>query len=123
MGTRYSPPRHHPAIPHPGYTPLPHLAVYRAPHRPYTEVKEAVGLRSVAQLSLYDHFSGSRGMTEGYNLRIAGNPNDHKSIPGTKKAGVSNPWTGHLFSQQSSIKCQITLILDHGISEGRDMGI
>ena len=41
-----------------------------------------MGLKSVAQLSLGDHFSGLQGFTEGYNLGLAGNPNDHKGIPG-----------------------------------------
>ena len=43
-----------------------------------------VGLKSVAQLTLDLLFSGSEGMTEVYNLAIAGNPNDHFFIPGTK---------------------------------------
>ena len=43
-----------------------------------------VGLILVAQLSLYVHFSGFQGITEGYNLCTAGNPNDHNDIPGTK---------------------------------------
>ena len=42
------------------------------------ETKHAVGLRSVDQLSLYVHFSEIQGITEGYNLEIAGNPNNHK---------------------------------------------
>ena len=44
----------------------------------------AVGLKSVAQLSLDVHFSGFQTMTEVYNLRNTGNPNDHKYIPGTE---------------------------------------
>ena len=60
----------------------------------------AVGLKSVRQLSLCGHFSGFRVMTEVYNLLEAGNPNDHKCIPGTEKAGVSNPWTRGVLSQQ-----------------------
>ena len=47
-------------------------------------VEEVVGLRSVAQLTLGVHFSGFRGITEGYNLDIAENPNDHNCIPGNK---------------------------------------
>ena len=43
-----------------------------------------VGLISVAQLSLFVHFSGFWGITEGYNLVKAGNPNDHFVIPGTE---------------------------------------
>ena len=41
-----------------------------------------VGLNLVAQLTLGAHFSGFRGITEVYNLYIAGNPNDHNTIPG-----------------------------------------
>ena len=44
----------------------------------------AVGLKSVDQLTLYASISDIRGITEGYNLRIAGNPNDQFFIPGTK---------------------------------------
>ena len=43
----------------------------------------AVGLISVGQLSLSAQIWGFRGMTEVYNLVIAGNPNDHLSILGT----------------------------------------
>ena len=43
-----------------------------------------VGLRSVDRLSLVGHFSGSRGITEVYNLLIAGIANDHKLIPGNE---------------------------------------
>ena len=46
--------------------------------------KGVVGLKSVAQLTLRAHFSGFQGITEGYNLLVAGNPNDHNSIPRTK---------------------------------------
>ena len=41
-----------------------------------------VGLNTVGQLSLYAHFSGFYGITEVYNLATAGNPDDHKYIPG-----------------------------------------
>ena len=44
----------------------------------------AVGLISVEQLSLYDHFSGFTGITEVYNVARAGNANDQKYIPGTE---------------------------------------
>ena len=60
------------------------------PYMPYValllaaRLKEAVGLKSVDQLSLGTHFSGFRGMTEVYNLSIAGNPNDHFYIPGNE---------------------------------------
>ena len=42
----------------------------------------AVGLISVHQLTLSVHFSGFGGMTEVYNLAVAGNANDHNLIPG-----------------------------------------
>ena len=41
-----------------------------------------VGLILVGQLSLSARFSGFRGLTEVYNLRVAGNPDDHFRIPG-----------------------------------------
>ena len=47
-------------------------------------VQEAVGLISVDRLSLSTQISGFRGITEGYNLVVAGNPDDHNVIPGTK---------------------------------------
>ena len=43
-----------------------------------------VGLKSVDQLPLYLYFSGFQGITEVYNLALAGNPNDHNLIPGFK---------------------------------------
>ena len=91
-------------VPHPGYTPpLPTwLPVRRA--GPDMQPDSAVGLKSVAQLTLSLYISGFQGITEVYNLATVGNPNDHKCIPGNKKAGVSNPWTGPLICQQWSIK-------------------
>ena len=50
----------------------------------YGGVNIVVGLISVAQLSLGAHFSGFPGMTEGYNVRTAENPNDHNVILGNK---------------------------------------
>ena len=44
----------------------------------------AVGLISVAQLSLDGQFSGFLGITEVYNLVDLGIPNDHNDIPGLK---------------------------------------
>ena len=82
-----------------------------------------VGLISVGQLSLSVHFSGLLGITEVYNLPAAGNPDDHKCIPGNEQAGVSNLWTGGIFSQQRSIKRQITPYSGHRVSEVTDMGI
>ena len=43
-----------------------------------------VGLKSVAQLSLYDHFSDIELMTEVYNLLEIGRINNHNVIPGTE---------------------------------------
>ena len=98
-------------------TPGARYTVYRAPAPMYGRVNMVVGLRSVAQLTLGVHFSGFIGMTEVYNpVRIDG-INNHYCIPGNKKAGVSNPWTGPLSSQQWSIKHQKEPILDYGISE------
>ena len=76
-----------------------------------------VGLISVRQLSLDPQISGFQGMTEVYNLLEIDRINNHLYIPGNKKAGVSNPWTAHLYSQQWPIKRQIVPILDIGISE------
>ena len=58
-------------------------------------------------------------MTEVYNLVRIDIPNDHKSIPGTDSAAVSNPWTGGLFSQQPSIKREISPYSEHRVSEVR----
>ena len=44
--------------------------------------KEAVGLRSVGQLSLSARFSGLLSMTEVYNLADIGRINNHLYIPG-----------------------------------------
>ena len=41
------------------------------------ELNMAVGLKSVEQLSLCVHFSGSEGMTEVYNLLKIGRINNH----------------------------------------------
>ena len=81
-GYRYSPPPAHPAIPPPRVH-LPPATRTRVmlPLR-QAEAKVAVGLISVAQLTLVGHFSGFRGITEAYNLEIAGNPNDHYFITG-----------------------------------------
>ena len=46
-------------------------------------VNVVVGLKSVRQLSLSVRFSGFQGITESYNLAVAGNPNDHFLITGT----------------------------------------
>ena len=51
-------------------------------HGPTRGVNMVVGLKSVQQLSLGARFSGFQGMTEVYNLAVAGIPNDHNTIPG-----------------------------------------
>ena len=83
LGTGIAPlrPTHLPTTP--GTPPLP------APHpgttvAPAVVSEAAVGLISVDQLTLSAEISGFRGITEGYNVVIAGNPNDHKLFPGTK---------------------------------------
>ena len=74
-------------VPHPGYTPVPH------PGHGSTGVwcyggadglNSAVGLISVAQLSLSGHISGFPGFTEVYNLVETGRINNHLFIPGNK---------------------------------------
>ena len=107
MGTGIAPLQAHPVPTYPGYTPPPTTAadVIHAPTAVlYGGVNSAVGLRSVGQLSLSARFSGSKGMTEVYNLVEIDRITNHLGIPGNKKAGVSNPWTGPVSSQQSSIK-------------------
>ena len=76
-----APSRPTPVLPTPG-TPLPTVTAVRGPGTATRGLNEVVGLKSVAQLTLDGHFSGFQGITEGYNLTIAGNPNNHKSIPG-----------------------------------------
>ena len=51
---------------------------------PYMWNNQAVGLISVAQLSLSTHISGSRVMTEVYNLVGIGRTINHLYIPGNK---------------------------------------
>ena len=66
--TRYTPPRvHH----------LPTARSRAGRTGGAAQQKEVVGLISVDQLSLCLQISGFQGITEGYNLAIAGNPNDH----------------------------------------------
>ena len=83
MGTRYSPPSHPPGYPTtpgtppPGYTSEQVLYTAGVRAAVYSQLNMAVGLKSVAQLSLSIHFSGFEGMTEVYNLVRIDNPNDH----------------------------------------------
>ena len=68
---RYSPPAHPPSLHHPGYTsPYPAAGLYTADMAAavYSQLNIAVGLKSVAQLSLSARISGFQGMTEVYNL-------------------------------------------------------
>ena len=73
----------HPGTP-PGYTPVQHGETSRRCAVPYMWDNQAVGLISVHQLSLSDHISGSRVMTEVYNLSGIGRIINHLCIPGTK---------------------------------------
>ena len=50
----------------------------------FLRLKYAVGLYSVGQLSLSVRFSRFLGMTEVYNLAVAGIINNHKYIPGNE---------------------------------------
>ena len=83
-GYRYSPPDPPTGIPTPGTPPptpacpVPVLSAHRG------QLQCAVGLRSVDQLSLCAEISGFRGITEVYNLRIAGIINNHLHIPGNE---------------------------------------
>ena len=81
LGTGIAPPATHPATRTPG-TPLPHPVSPRLMRAESGQVNKVVGLISVDQLSLCAQISGFLGITEGYNLSLAGNPNDHKCIPG-----------------------------------------
>ena len=93
MGTgyRYSPPGYPPGIPTqpslirttPGTPPLPLPVGTALPYMP-DGLNIAVGLISVAQLSLSARFSGSRELTEVYNLIEIGRINNHNDIPGNK---------------------------------------
>ena len=77
MGTGYSPPgTTRPAPPRVHLLPPPSSVL--PCHRGQSPgVNMVVGLKSVDQLSLGAHFSGSRTITEVYNLATAGIPNDH----------------------------------------------
>ena len=72
-----TPPRVHPS-PYPAAE-----HVHRRRQREHVPaVNMAVGLKSVEQLSLSDHFSGFQGMTEVYNLLRIRRINNHSFIPG-----------------------------------------
>ena len=78
-----APSRPTPATPPRVHLPLPVL-MHAVTQRSAASYKVVVGLRSVDQLTLRARFSDILGITEGYNLAIAGNPNDHFLIPSTK---------------------------------------
>ena len=80
VGYRYSPPPTHPVPHYPGYTIPPATRQQCTRGQQSARVNSAVGLKSVAQLLLSAHFSGFQGITEGYPVATAGNPNDHKYI-------------------------------------------
>ena len=85
VGTRYSPPPGIPSPHHPGYTlPRHRLHGQAGPwlqeHVP--DLNMAVGLISVAQLTLDGLFSGFHSMTEVYNLVEIRRNNNHFLIPG-----------------------------------------
>ena len=69
--------------PTPG-TPPPTRTASAVPGTALTQTNSAVGLRSVAQLSLGTQISDNRTITEVYNLLELGNPNDHFLIAGNE---------------------------------------
>ena len=81
-----------PGIAHPAShpSPLPRVhpptrwSPYYTPGMPHTVVNMAVGLISVAQLTLDAEISGFLGITEVYNLVRIDRINDHFLIPGFK---------------------------------------
>ena len=86
VGTRYSTPPAHPAIPHPGYTPAAadvQTRMSALPHVHVRGVNMVVGLYSVEQLTLGAQISGFKGITEVYNLIRIDRIINHFSIPGT----------------------------------------
>ena len=83
LGTGIALPATHP-VPTPG-TPLPPPRAHAVMHEAgISGLNMVVGLKSVAQLSLVTHFSGSQGITEVYNLLRIGKLINHSCIPGTK---------------------------------------
>ena len=83
-GYRYSPPSYPPGPHYPGYTLPPGYRYMVYGYSRAAQSNMAVGLISVAQLSLLAHFSGSGTMTEVYNLLRIGRINNHLHIPGNK---------------------------------------
>ena len=116
LGTGIALPGTHPHPPPRVHPPAP-TATTQVFTGTYRGLKLVVGLISVEQLTLSARISGFQGITEVYNLVRIHRISNHSFIPGTKQAGVSNPWTGGVSCQQSSIKGQITPILDHWFTE------
>ena len=81
-GYRYSPPPDPPSSPPTPGTPLPPAPAVSSRYGSQATTKWVVGLKSVGQLTLEAQISDIQGITEVYNLCIAGIPNDHKCIPG-----------------------------------------
>ena len=87
LGTGIALPATHPVphpSPYPGYTPPTRHRTGTGEQRVSDQRYMAVGLKSVAQLTLSRLFSGFLGITEVYNLRIAGRINNHSFIPGNE---------------------------------------
>ena len=83
LGTGIAPLRTHPRPHYPGYT-LPPVPAATVAYSMYSGLECGVGLKSVDQLTLDARISDIEGITEVYNLRVAGIPNDHKSIAGNE---------------------------------------
>ena len=83
VGTGIAPPAPTQLLPTPG-TPPPWPGWTTRLHRLAAEVKEAVGLISVHQLTLDAHFSDISLITEVYNLLEIHRINNHFLIPGIK---------------------------------------
>ena len=81
LGTGIAPPGTHPIPSTPGTPPPCHpSAVYPRAASPRTIKCRGAQIGSSTHLRC--PFLGFRGMTEVYNLSLAGNPNDHKCIAG-----------------------------------------
>ena len=64
-------------MPHPGYTPGPACYTPGTPRGHHMWDNQAMGLKSVEQLSLSAQISETEGMTEVYNLLRIGRINNH----------------------------------------------
>ena len=72
LGYRYSTPPDPPGYPTPGTPSRYHPDLTASWYGSAPRLNSAVGLNTVGQLSLSTHFSGFIGMTEVYNLAVAG---------------------------------------------------